>query len=249
MFRQRRVDAAIACAAALLICIFWPAGRLSAEEDYSQVMQFSGRDLWRNGIFAFSGLLFAPGGFDQDGFMLKLMTNGGAYQYWTGPDAERIIGAEWQTQILPGFRIQRGAADMKFFLGPEWQKHWLWPDDTGNKLRGQNFGVRFAAELWWETTADTLIAGDVSLSTLATSQSARLAFGRRVTGDLFNDNSFYVGPELQYFGSDGYAQGRIGLHITSMKTDNIEWSAAIGFARDSDGHSSPYVRLGLAQRL
>ena len=75
-----------------------------------------------------------------------------------------------------------------------------------------------------------------------------MAFGWRVAQELFTDG-VYVGPETQYFGSDGYRHRRFGLHITSMKTEATEWSAAGGFARDSDGRSSPYVRFGLSQKL
>jgi len=250
MRSRRRVCAAALVAAALLVCVLRPATRAAAEEDYSQLMQFSGRDLWRNGVFAYSGFLYAPGGFERDGLMLKLLMSGGVYRYWPGNmPGQKVIGSEWQAQVLPGFRIKRGEAEMKIFFGPEWQMHWLWPDDIENRLRGRNFGLRFAGELWWEAAPDTLIAGDLSLSTLATSHSARIAYGRRITGELLNEESFYVGPELQYFGADGYGQKRIGLHVTSMRTEDIEWSVAIGYARDSDGHASPYVRLGLAQRL
>ena len=250
MSTRRRVHAAIAIAVAFQLCVLWPAPRAAADEEYSQIIQFSGRDLWRNGVFAYSGFLFAPGGFDRDGLMLKVLMNGGLYRYWpSSMPGQRVVGAELQTQVLPGFRIKRGDAEMKFFFGPEWQMHRLRPDDVDNRLRGRNFGLRFAGELWWEATPDTLIAGDASLSTLATSHSARIAYGWRVTGELLNDESFYIGPEVQYFGADGYGQTRIGLHVTSMRTEDIEWSVAIGYARDTDGHSSPYVRLGLSQRL
>lgn len=250
MRSRRRIRATMPIAAAFLMCVLWPAGRLSAQEEYSQVMEFSGRDLWRNGVFAYSGFLFAPAGFDRDGLMLKLVLNAGVYRYWPGNmPGQEVRGAAWQTQAMPGFRIKRGDAEMKFFFGPEWQTHWLWPDDIDNRLRGRNFGLRFAAELWWEATPRALITGDASLSTLATSHSARIAYGWRVTGDLLNDENFYVGPELQYLGADGYGQTRIGLHVTSMRTDEIEWSVAIGYGRDTDGYSSPYVRLGLAKRL
>ncbi|WP_210209543.1 cellulose biosynthesis protein BcsS [Undibacter mobilis] len=236
-------------AAAFVACPVAPDARAGEDEDPT-TLQFSGRDLWRNGVFAYSGFVYAPGGFDRDGFLLKLLVNSGVFRYWSGSlYRQEVRGAELQTQVLPGFRIKRGTAEMKFFFGPEWQTHWLWPDDPDNKLRGRNFGMRFAAELWSEPTPDTLIAGDVSLGTLATSHTARLAFGWRISGDLFNEDFFYVGPEVQFFDSDGYRQSRIGLHITSMKTGDIEWSAAIGYARDSDGQSSPYVRLGLAQKL
>jgi hypothetical protein len=37
--------------------------------------------------------------------------------------------------------------------------------------------------------------------------------------------------------------------LTGLKTDNSQWSVAGGWARDSDGVSSPYVRLGLMQKM
>jgi hypothetical protein len=58
----------------------------------------------------------------------------------------------------------------------------------------------------------------------------------------------YVGPEIQYFGSDGYRHLRLGAHVPSLKTDDIEWSAAGGWAEDSQGRASPYLRLNLLKR-
>jgi len=58
----------------------------------------------------------------------------------------------------------------------------------------------------------------------------------------------YVGPEFQYFGSDGYRHRRLGIHVTSMKAEDAEWSAAAGWARDSAGRASPYVRLSILTR-
>ena len=74
----------------------------------------------------------------------------------------------------------------------------------------------------------------------------RLAYGWRVFEGLLD--GFYVGPETQYFGAEGYRQARFGAHITSMKTDATEWSAAGGWARDTDGRASPYLRLGVMTR-
>ena len=216
----------------------------------AQLFCFHGRDLWRNGAFAYGGFLIAPGGFEQDGFMLKLLLSGGLYRYNAGSlGGEEVIGAEWLGQALPGFRIKRGNAEIKFFFGPEWQRHKLSPDDPDNRLRGQDFGLRMAGELWYEPTPATLIAGDVSLSSIATSHSARLAFGWRVADSIFNGDGFYIGPEAQYFGSDGYRQWRFGVHITSLKTEATEWSAAAGWARDSDGRASPYLRLNISTRI
>ena len=70
--------------------------------------------------------------------------------------------------------------------------------------------------------------------------SARAAAGWRFGG------LFYAGPEVQAFASDGYSQQRIGLHVTAFKTGTLEWSAASGYARDSDHRSSAYVRFGIS---
>jgi len=68
-----------------------------------------------------------------------------------------------------------------------------------------------------------------------------------VLEDIFGDG-IYVGPEVQYFGSDGYRHTRFGAHLAGLKTDTYEWSAAAGWARDSERQSSPYVRLNVMTR-
>ncbi len=159
-----------------------------------------------------------------------------------------MIGAEWMAQITPGFRIKRGNAEFKYFFGPELRRNRLRPDDPDSSLRGSNFGLRMAGDLWYEPARDSLIVGDASLSSIAVSHSARLAYGWRIAEQLFTDG-VYIGPEAQYFGSDRYRQYRAGLHVTSMKTEITEWSAAAGFARDTDSRASVYVRLGLSVKL
>jgi hypothetical protein len=207
---------------------------------------FSGRDIWRNGAFAHGGFIVAPSGLDQDGLLLKIMLSGGLYRYDAQNLGERVVGAEWLTQVLPGWRMKRGNVELKVFMGPEIQNHHLWPDDPANRLRGYSYGLRVAAEMWYEPTAETMIAADISLSSIATSNSTRAAYGWRVLEEMLG--GIYIGPELQYFGSAGYRHARLGLHITSVKTEDTEWSAAAGWARDSTGRSSPYVRLGVLRR-
>jgi hypothetical protein len=243
----RRLSAAAVTATVFsLFCIGVPTGFAWADDDARTIL-FSGRDFWRNGAFAYGGLLFAPGGIEDDGYLLKILLSGGLYRYDAeNLGGERVIGAEWLAQVLPGWRIKRGNAEFKFFMGPEFQKHRLWPDDPANRLRGNSFGLRAAGEIWYEPTPATMIAFDVSLSSIATSNSARGAYGWRVLEDMLD--GVYVGPEIQYFGSDGYRHLRLGAHLTSMKTEDIEWSAACGWARDSERRASLYVRLNIMKR-
>jgi hypothetical protein len=241
----RRVRAATLLTAAFVVCgAGLPMTPAAAADDDSHLMLFSGRDLWRNGFFGFGGMILSPGGFDQDGFLLKLLYSGGIYRYRAGDlDGETVIGMELLGQIAPGWQIKRNHFEAKFFFGPELAAHRLRPDDPGNALRGRSFGLRFAAELWDEPTAQSMIAADASLSSIGANFSARFAIGWRVLDE------FYLGPETQLYGGDGYRQYRLGTHITSMKTGEVEWSAACGWSIDTDRQSSPYVRLSLLQRF
>jgi hypothetical protein len=249
MDRGGCVRAATAFAAVcMLCCVGASAGPAWAgDDDDVTVILFSGRDIWRNGAFMYGGLLIAPGGFDQDGPMLKLLYTGGLYRYNSGNlGGDQVIGSELTGAVLPGWRIKRHGVEAKFFFGPDFERHRLSPDDPSNKLRGNAFGLRMAVEFWYEPTPATMVTGDLSLTTIATNNSARLAFGWHVFDDLLG--GFYVGPEIQYFASDGYRHLRLGAHVTGMKTDNYEWSAAGGWASDSDGRTSPYLRLGFMTR-
>lgn len=239
----RRVSAAVLFAAAFVVGCLGVSVRPSwaADDDEARVLLFSGRDIWRNGAFAYGGLLMAPGGIDQDGINLKLMLAGGLYRY-NADNLGQVIGTEMALQVLPGWRVKRGDLEVKVFFGLDLQQHHLSPDDPLNLLRGRSFGLRMATEIWYEPTATTMVAADASLSSVATSDSARAAYGWRVL------DQFYFGPEIQYFGSDGYRHLRLGGHFTALKTEANEWLAAGGWARDSAGRSSPYVRLGIVMR-
>jgi len=234
--------------AVILCCVCAPVGPARASDpDDAHIMLFSGRDFWRNGAFAHGGFIIAPSGLDQDGLLLKVMLSGGLYRYDVqNLGGERVVGAEWLAQVLPGWRIKRSDAEFKVFMGPEIQNHHLRPDDPANRLRGYSYGLRVAAEVWYEPTAEAMIAADISLSSIATSNSARAAYGWRVLEDMLG--GIYIGPEIQYFGSIGYRHGRLGMHVTSVKAEDTEWSAAAGWARDSSGRSSPYVRLSILKR-
>jgi hypothetical protein len=50
------------------------------------------------------------------------------------------------------------------------------------------------------------------------------------------------------YGGDGYKQTRFGAHITSIKVGATEWSAAGGWALDTENRSSPYVRINVMTR-
>jgi Cellulose biosynthesis protein BcsS len=173
-----RVHAAAFATAAILlycVCVLAVPARAADDED-ATVILFSGRDLWRNGAFAYGGLLVAPGGFEDDGLMFKLVLSGRLYRYNADDlGGQEVIGSEMVGLIMPGWRIKRGGVEAKIFFGLDIERHTLSPDDPGNRLNGNDLGARFAADLWYEPTASTMVTGDLSFSTVATNNTARIA--------------------------------------------------------------------------
>ena len=59
---------------------------------------------------------------------------------------------------------------------------------------------------------------------------------------------FFVGPEAQAIWCADYQQLRLGAHITGFRINGLEWSAAGGWAFESDGREGLYMRLAVIAR-
>ena len=59
----------------------------------------------------------------------------------------------------------------------------------------------------------------------------------------------YIGPEMGGFAhGDNYNQVRLGLHLTGVKVNELECSAAFGWAFDNSDRDSLYGRVGVHLR-
>jgi hypothetical protein len=211
------------------------------QSDGATFLLFGGADAWRNGGFAHTGLLWSPGGLDNEGFTAKLMAGVGDYRYHIG--AQPIDGTAMVVDILPGWRFKRGTAEITVFAGLDMQHHALSPDDLSNSSRGTHAGLRVSADLWWQPTPETMTNAGVSFATIGTGYWSRLAYGWR-----FFDR-VYLGPEALALGDDTYHQWRIGLHATAFRTGALEWSLGAGYVSDSDERSGLYGGFGVLTRL
>jgi hypothetical protein len=232
-------------AAIVFAVVCWLSSVVSAgaQGAGARMLLFSGADLWGHGTFLYGGTLWSPHGLDHDGFTLKTLISGGTYNYVSGAlGGATVDGRELVAQLLPGWRFKHGATELKVFAGIDLQDHHLSPNDPGSKLRGSDAGARAAFEFWAEPTTNTMIAIDGSASTIAGSYNIHAATGWRFA------NRFYLGPELQAFSSDDYTQRRVGAHITAFKLNDAEWSAAVGYAADSDDRNSAYARFSVSRR-
>lgn len=174
---------------------------------------------------------------------MKALLAGGAYRYSSGTfGGLPVTGIETAGQLLPGWRFKTRKAEIKVFAGLDLENHRLIPDDPGSGLRGHDLGIRGAFDLWYEPAPRLMIAVSGSLSSIAAGYSARAALGWRAF------DVFYVGPETQFFGCDGYDQIRVGAHVTGAKIGDTEWSFAAGWAQDSDHRHGGYARIGVLIR-
>jgi len=234
-----RVGAAIVCAAYLFGCDAFAA----PDGADARFLIFSGTDFWRNGGFLHGGVLWAPDGLDQDGFRFKGLLSGGFYQYQSGALGDVTVkGREALALLMPGWRFKHETTEVTLFAGLDLENHRLTPDDPSSTLRGNDIGLRLAANAWTEPTPGSMAAADGSISTIGKSYSLHGAIGWRLA-DLF-----YTGPELSSFATGDYWQNRIGLHVTALHFADVDWSAAAGWARDSDRRAGPYVRIGVSAR-
>jgi hypothetical protein len=235
--RKRKITAALAVVSSWLYFV----ASAGAQGTSDRFLLFSSTDVWRQGSFLHGGVLWSPGGLDNEGFALKALISAGTYTYLSDTLGQ-VRGREFVAQLMPGWHFKFNHIEFKAFAGLDLENHRLSPDDPDNRLRGSDLGLRAAFELWSEPTSNTMIAADGSISTIDHNYSFRAAAGWRIA-DLF-----YLGPEVQAYASDGYMQRRVGIHLTAFRFRDLEWSAAGGFARDSDDRDSAYVRLSVSRR-
>lgn len=198
---------------------------------------FSGFDIWRNGYSVHGGLLWAPQGLTENGFMVKLLTAAGTYRYRSG--GVDVRGYYGLAAPMAGFRIAQNGFEVRMFAGPDIQVHRLSVFDFKNKLQGTLTGLRVNVETWWQPTELLMLAASASASTIGNNYGARAAVGWRLL------DSFFAGPEAEVFSDFHYTQYRAGVHVTALRTGAFEWSLGGGYVVDNNNRSGVYGRFGV----
>jgi hypothetical protein len=176
------------------------------------------------------------------GFTLKTLISGGAYKYTSGALNAEIKGATASAAILPGWKVVNDKLIVSLYLGPVVQDYRLSPNDPGARLHGLYLGGQFAADVWYEPTAYSMISVNGMLASIGPTGSLRVAFGTRFLDRMF------IGPETGAIWCGNFEEYQFGAHITALRTDKLEWSAATGWAFTSDHRESPYFRIGVNTR-
>lgn len=200
---------------------------------------FGGTDLWRYGAFLYGGAIWSPGGVDNSGFALKTLISGGVYKYKSGTLNADVKGVTGSAAILPGWKFVNDKLIVSLYVGPVVQDYRLSPNDPGARLHGFHVGGQFATDVWWEPTSYSMISVNGTLASIGPTGSLRVALGTRLLDRMF------FGPEIEEIWCGNFEQYEIGVHITALRADRLEWSAGSGLAVTSDHRESPYFRIGV----
>jgi Cellulose biosynthesis protein BcsS len=108
------------------------------------------------------------------------------------------------------------------------QDYKLSPNDPGARLHGLYIGGQVAAEIWYEPTSYSTISVNGALVSIGPTGSLRVALGTRLLERMF------IGPETEEIWCGNFEEYQLGVHITALRTDKLEWSAGTGWAFASD---------------
>jgi len=232
------VIAAAAAGASVVFCAaIGPAQ--AAEPASGSLLLFGGTDLWRDSGFIYGGLLWSPAGLNAEGFTLKVLLDGGGYDYASGTLHAEVGGTLLSAAAMPGWRFTGDGMIVTLFAGAAAQDYRLTPYDPGSRLHGFYLGAQFAADVWYQPSAATMVAFNGAGLSIGPTEWMRAAFGFRLL------EPFFVGPEALAIWCADYEEFRLGAHVTGWRFGALEWGAGAGWAADSDRRAGPYLRLGI----
>jgi hypothetical protein len=214
----------------------------TASPNNPSLLLFGGTDLWRYGAFLYGGTLWSPAGLNSDGFTLKVLVNGGSYNYNSSTLQTKVDGTLLSGAALPGFRLVRDTITVGLFAGPLVQDYRLSPFDPGSRLRGLYAGAQFATDIWYQPSPNIMATLSGSLVSIGPTGYLRTALGYRVLEAAF------IGPESAIFWCANFRQLEIGAHLTALRVGLSQWSAGAGWSMDTDRRSGPYLRLGVSAK-
>ncbi|WP_415914811.1 cellulose biosynthesis protein BcsS [Rhodopseudomonas palustris] len=212
------------------------ADPLSGGSRPEQFLLFAGVDLWHASVANYAGLHWAPAGLHNDGVFARLLLSRNFERYGA---TSTII---FRGALLGGVRFKRGGFEVKLMAGPELEN--ADPTSPFDQLRGTRLGLQAAAETWWQPTPELLLATSLTL----TAHGNGNGYGGRVAAGWRLLDQAWIGPEASAFSDHYSTQYRVGLHVTGLRVEGLEWSAAAGYLEDGFARRGGYGRIGMLLR-
>jgi len=113
---------------------------------------FSGLDVGPLGYFTYTGGIVALGGdLGRDSFVLRGFAGYGRYDYLSGGGFGEINGRMTLFDAMVGYQVVRSNLRATGLIGVEYQDHRLSPNDPGNRVRGDETGLKVQGEISTDT--------------------------------------------------------------------------------------------------
>ena len=210
MFALRVVGAMVVAVAGMLLCSI-VGGAETATPNGPSFLVFGGADLWRYGEFLYGGTLWSTAGLNADGFTLKLLVNGGRYNYNSSGLNTKIDGDMLSGAALPGFRIG-GRRAHRWPVSPV---RWCRTIGFHPTIPAAGCMVCMSARNWRAMSGISRLPISWPPSTARWSRSARLdIFAVRSATRVFD--AAFVGPEAAMLWCANFQELEVGAHLTGL---------------------------------
>lgn len=208
---------------------------VSGNDDGQSVILFSGADGAQDARSFYSGALVALNGdFSRDGFVFRLFGLVGDYEYANfDVQGGRVSADEYLFDIMIGYQSTIQNITVSGFVGFEYQKQDLSPDDPENKLRGTKTGFKVAGDL--ETHDIPLFVGLYSdYSTAFNTFNALLRVGYDMKSVVLGpEGAFYRVESDDTWRAGGFAKFR--FHLSPTTPTELTLYGGHQFVKDDEG--------------
>ena len=200
---------------------------------------FAGASFKEDSAYGYGGGVAALNGdLGKDGFLVRAIVGGGAYEYQSG--AVTIDGKTLQVDGMVGYQLFLAPVRLSAYAGVNYQDHDLTPADPLNSTSGGQTGFKMQGELETMDASPLYVSAIGSYSTANDSYWAR---GRAGMG-LFSTT---VGPEIVFDGNDEYDAQRYGGFISvGLGIATLSFSAGWADVNGTQGEDSMYGTVGIS---
>lgn len=223
-------------------CFISLLGTVNADElDTASTILFTGADtrdeagyIWVGAIHHFSGDILS------DGLVARTLAFHSNYEYST--DFEDTDADANSINLMFGYQKVMNIFTARGYLGLEYEDHKFSPDNTFDKNRGGDAGVRVRGELETDFSSPNYGSLIASYGSAKDRYWSQLRAGREFSG-------FVVGPEAVFLGDQEYNEQRFGVFVTVRKLIPVLFSTSIGYANpDTDrGKSGAYLDVEISK--
>ncbi len=217
----------------------------SANDDkISDTIIFAGFDVREKDRYPYAGLIHhVDGDMFSDGPLLRVSGYVADYEYSSAAVAGGVVdGDSISFTAMIGYQKILEEASIKGYVGVDYVKHDLSPNNTLDSNEGAHVGAKFQLDAETDYALPHYGGLSTSYSTATEKYYARARGGRNFEGTVF-------GLEGAILGNRESDEHRLGVFASSRNLEPITVSGAVGYSetRESSGGKSAYLNVEVSK--